>query len=107
MNTLVGAIIASAASIPYFRFDSPDIFDMVLMWLGISIAMHSFPSTGDAANIWSAVKHPDTPMLVKILTAPLVGLIYLCAIGSVIWLDLIYGIAVAMLIPNILISLIA
>jgi len=38
---------------------------------------------------------------------PLVGLIYLCAIGSVVWLDFLYGMAVALLIPNILVSLIA
>jgi len=59
--------------------------------------MHSFPSVGDAANIWKSVKHPDTPILVKILATPLVGLIYLCAIGSVVWLDFLYGMAVACL----------
>ncbi|HOM03811.1 MAG TPA: metalloprotease family protein [Acetivibrio sp.] len=107
INTLVGAVIASGASIPVFKFDSPDIFDIILIWLGVSIAMHSFPSTGDAANIWKSVKDPSTPILVKILTAPLVGLIYLCALGSVVWLDLLYGIAVALLIPNVLISLVA
>lgn len=107
LNTVVGALIGSAASIPVFKFNSPDFFDIILIWLGISIAMHSFPSVGDAANIWKSVKHSDTPILVKILATPLVGLIYLCAIGSVVWLDFLYGMAVALLIPNILVSLIA
>jgi len=63
LNTVVGALIGSAASIPVFKFNSPDFFDIILIWLGISIAMHSFPSVGDAANIWKSVKHPDTPFL--------------------------------------------
>lgn len=69
--------------------------------------MHSFPSTGDAQSIWSTLKRKETPIWAKILGTPIVGLIYICSIGSVAWLDLIYGIGVAMLIPNLLVKIIA
>ena len=72
----------------------------ILFWLGISTAMHSFPSTGDAKNIWKAVWDHDAPFSAKVVGTPLVGLIYLGAIGSVFWLDLIYGVAVVAFIPE-------
>lgn len=102
-NSIVGALIAAPSAIPVIRFESADFLDFVLIWLGVSIAMHSFPSTGDAKSIWSSVKHEETPFWVKIIATPIVGIIYLCAFGSIIWLDLLYGVGVAMLIPNLII----
>lgn len=107
VNTVLGAIIAAPAAIQALKFKAGSPLDYVLLWLGVSIAMHSFPSTGDAAGIWKAAKNPQTPMALRIIAAPLVGLIYLCAVGSVIWLDFFYGVAVAMLIPNLVVYLLA
>lgn len=76
----------------------------VLGWLAISIAMHSFPSSGDAASIWSASWSKGTPIWMKLLSVPLVGFIYLLAIGSVLWLDLAYGVAVAIFLPQFLLD---
>lgn len=111
VNTIIGAIIACPAAIPVLKFNSQLIgttllVNYFLIWLGVSIAMHSFPSTGDAQNIWNEIRKKETPLIMKILITPIVGLIYIGAFGSVFWLDLIYGVAVAMLIPNILISII-
>lgn len=102
VNTLLGAIISMTAAIPVLKFSTGSILDYILIWLGVSITMHSFPSTGDAKNIWQFIKSSETSILMKIIGTPIVGLIYVGAIGSVIWLDLIYGLAVAMLIPNII-----
>jgi len=107
VNTLFAALIAFPAAIPVMDFDSGNFLDYLLMWLGVSIAMHAFPSTVDANTIWQAVKNKQTPLLVKILTAPLVGLIYLGAVGSMIWLDLFYGVGVIMLGPQILVNVLA
>lgn len=107
LNTIVGAIIALPAAIPVLKFESGNLFEYFLIWLGISIAMHSFPSTGDAKSIWKAVWNKETGLLVKIVATPIVGLIYICAAGSVVWLDLFYGVGVAMFIPNILVYALA
>lgn len=107
LNTIVGALIAMPAASSVFIFDNASLLDFVLIWLGVSIAMHAFPSTGDAKNIWVAIKGNETPLLAKIVFTPVVGLIYICALGSVVWLDLIFGVAVALFLPQILVMLLA
>ncbi|SKC82976.1 metalloprotease family protein [Maledivibacter halophilus] len=105
LNTLIGALIAMSASFPVFRFHTGGPLDYIFIWLGVSIAMHSFPSTGDAKSIWEAIKSKETNIFAKIIGTPIVGLIYLGALGSVAWLDLFYAMAVALLIPNLIINL--
>ena len=75
--------------------------------LGALIAMHAFPSTGDAKNIWASVTAKETPIGIKIIGIPTVGLIYLGAAGSVLWLDLIYGVAISGAIPFLMIKMMA
>lgn len=107
INTVVGALIALPAVIPVMKFQSGTGLDYFLLWLGVSIAMHAFPSTGDAEGIWKAVRSKQTTLPVKVIGTPLVGMIYLCAAGSVIWLDLLYGIGIAMLIPHVIVRMLA
>ncbi|MFN3404847.1 MAG: hypothetical protein ACK40G_12180 [Cytophagaceae bacterium] len=102
VNTLLGAVIAMPASLAFFKFGNPQAMDYILIYLGVSIAMHSFPSTGDAASITEAINGSKN-ILVKIVGYPIVGIIYLGALGSVLWLDLIYGIGVAVLLPELII----
>lgn len=76
---------------------------LVLYWLGLSILMHAFPSTGDAKSMMESIlKNKEVNIFAKIITVPLVGLIYLGAIGSVIWLDLVYAVLMSMVLPNVL-----
>ena len=105
INTLLGALIAFPAALPVFKFDNATFLDYILIYLGVSIAMHAFPSTGDANTIWSHIKDKSTSLPVKIIGYPIVGLIYLGSIGSFFWLDLIYGIGIAVGLPNLIISL--
>src|SRR5689334_13678617 len=105
VNTIVGAVIATPAMIPIMTFGTGDMMDYFMAWLGLSIAMHAFPSTGDAASIWHAVKSRDTGFVTKVCAIPIVGLIYAGALGSVFWLDLIYGVAVSLAIPTLIIAL--
>lgn len=106
VNTLVGAVIAAPAALRY-QLGGLDLLDIVLLWLGISISMHAFPSTGDAKVIWRSVTASDTPMLTKVLGVPIVGLIYAGALGSIFWLDALYGVAVAGFFPWLLVKLLA
>ncbi|WP_055669281.1 metalloprotease family protein [Desnuesiella massiliensis] len=111
INTIVGALIALPAAVPILSFGhklgGSNIIDYVLIWLGVSVAMHSFPSTGDAKSLWKTVKDKETPIIAKLFIAPIVLLIYIGALGSVVWLDLIYGVAVATFIPNLIINILA
>jgi len=107
VNTLIGALVSLPAALPMFRFHTATPLDYVLIYLGVSIAMHAFPSTGDANVIWNSVKEPGTSPLMKVIAYPIVGLIYLGSLGSFFWLDLIYGVGVAVGLPNLLISLLA
>ena len=107
INTLLGALIAFPAALPVFTFDTAGPVDYLLIYLGVSIAMHAFPSTGDANAIWEHIKSKDTGLLTKIFGYPIVGLIYLGSLGSFFWLDLIYGVAIAIGVPNLVIALLA
>lgn len=75
-----------------------------LVWLAVSVAMHSFPSTGDAQSIWHALWGQPAPIFARLVGTPLVGMIYLGAIGSFFWLDLAYGAGVAWALPRALLA---
>jgi hypothetical protein len=107
VNSIIGALIAVPAAIPVLKFNTGTPLDYFLIWVGVSIAMHSFPSTGDAKSIWSSVKDDNNSILLKIIAAPIVGIIYIFAFGSYFWLDLAYGVALVLLLPNLLIKMLA
>jgi hypothetical protein len=75
-----------------------------LIWLGVSIAMHAIPSTGDAKSLWQSAKAPGVSSVTRLMIAPIVGIIYLASVGRVFWLDLIYGIGVAIGLPTLLVA---
>ncbi len=87
------------------KFGAGDVIDYILMWLGISILMHAFPSRGDAKALLTAVKDTEGNLLLKTVCYPIIILINLGAFGSIFWLDLIYGFAVAALLPDFIIQL--
>ena len=107
VNTVLGMLIVFPAAIELFRFEVyHNVLSLLLGWLGISILMHAFPSTGDAkVMVQSILKNPDVNLFVKIITAPVIGLVYLGAIGSMMWLDFIYAVAMAMVLPNLIVMM--
>jgi len=70
----------------------------LLYWLGISIAMHSFPSSEDADNLWSYSKRALRRNPLALFGFPVVGLIKLAGILSAIWFDLLYAISLLILV---------
>lgn len=107
VNSILGAIIGAPAVLPIIQFGSRDPLHLVVGWLGVSIAMHAFPSTGDAKSILATVKQPGVPFHTKLWAYPVVGLIYCGALGSMFWLDLAYGVLITVAIPTIIVHMIA
>jgi hypothetical protein len=107
VNTVIGLLIILPASIEVIGFkEYTNPLILVLAWLGFSILMHAFPSTGDAkVMVERILKNRQVNILPKILAAPFILLVYAGAIGSIFWLDAIYAAAVAMLLPNLIVQL--
>ena len=105
VNTVIGLALGITAT--FFRHRTGDmrLVYFGLIWLGVAIAMHSFPSTGDAKALWDAIWGPRSSILAKLVGMPLVGVIYLGALASMFWADVIYGVAIAIGIPMILLGL--
>jgi hypothetical protein len=107
VNTVVGALVALPASLPVFEFGNAGPLDYLLIYFGVAIAMHAFPSRTDANVIWEMMKKEDTSWWVKLIGYPIVGLIYIGSIGSFVYLDVLYGVGVAIGLPKLIIWLIA
>ena len=100
INSLIAFVIAFPAALPVALFNSGNLFDYIQLYFAISIGMHAFPSTTDASTMWNGIWHGDnTPVWLKILLLPVMGLILLGAIGSMFWLDLVYGVLLAIGLP--------
>jgi hypothetical protein len=100
VNTMAGFLIALSASLVRDGVTATAAaVKVVLIWLAISVAMHSFPSVGDAKGIWGTVRDRTCPILVKMVAVPIAGFIYLGALGSMFWLDLVYAVAVTIVAP--------
>jgi hypothetical protein len=70
----------------------------LLYWLGISIAIHSFPSNSDADNLWSQSKSSLKRNPLALIGFPIVGIIKLAIILDRIWFDLIYAVALLLIV---------
>lgn len=118
INTLIGICIVLPTSIQMVEFGTLGaIFDgsisfaallrylpsILTYWLGISILMHAFPSMGDAKLMASAILgSKDVNIIVKIILAPFIGLAYVGAVGSIVWLDLAYAVLISISLPKLL-----
>ncbi len=74
----------------------------ILCWLGISVAMHSFPSSQDADNLWSYSKTAWRRHPLVLLSFPVIGVIKLARLLSAIWFDLLYAVALLVLVVLVL-----
>jgi hypothetical protein len=69
----------------------------VLLWVAVSIGMHSFPSRGDATTLWALTKENWNSSFGGFLSVPLVLLMYVSHYLSYAWLDVAYGAALVYL----------
>lgn len=63
----------------------------LLIWLGFSVAVNSFPSDTDADNLWKETNRHIFKNLLAIIGYPITILLWLANSLTVIWFDLIYA----------------
>ena len=68
-----------------------DSIAAIALWVSLSIALHAFPSSGDADALWSDVKNPHISLVAKFLLVPVVGMIRLAGFGRHLCLDLFFA----------------
>ncbi|MCD1295893.1 hypothetical protein CUJ83_12895 [Methanocella sp. CWC-04] len=94
MITTAPFIINSLFSLLVFMiaaFNINTILNGILIWLGISFAMHSFPSIGDAKSLWASTKTEWRENLLILLGLPLVIIIFIANVLRFFWIDLVYA----------------
>lgn len=102
VNSLLGMLLAFPVVLPALEFRVSTSQGYILAWLGISIAMHSIPSTENAKNLWHAVWSCQPSLLTRLLASPIIGLMCIVSAGRLIALDLLYGVAIVAAPPALL-----
>ncbi len=93
MNTVISIIVFVIAVIL-----PPGLAVYILCWLGLSIAMHAFPSSEDADQLWRCSKTNWRRNPLILLTFPISGLVKLAALAKAIWFDLLYAVVLLVLV---------
>ncbi|HIJ97786.1 TPA: DUF3267 domain-containing protein [archaeon] len=88
VNTAVALLIFSAARL----FSLQGLLGSFLLWLGISVGMHAFPSSHDAKVLWAeSKKHLSRGDFSAVIGFPFAIFIFIANILSIVWFDLIYA----------------
>lgn len=105
LNSLLGMVFCFPAFVPVRIFDRMDPLLFLMLWLGISIGMHAFPSNQDATALWQHAKVAAKRLNpLAILSLPLVLLIYIANLLSIIWFDALYGFAIGLGLPELVLK---
>ena len=103
INSILCFFICFPAFMPVRVFHIEHPLSYVLLWLGVSIGMHAFPSTHDAQNLFMhAKKAAKTLNPLALLSFPLVVLIVVANVASILWADYLYGIALGLGLPELI-----
>ncbi len=109
---VVSSLMAAAVGFPvgtaFLQHHKMQVVHWALGWLALSIGMHSFPSTGDAKNLWSAsIGAVMKGNIIALIGFPVVILIYLANLLSIIWFDAFYAAALILAVPWLIIHYLA
>ncbi|QLG49325.2 metalloprotease family protein [Natrinema halophilum] len=70
------------------------VIAVVLGWLGLSVGMHAFPSTGDANSLWSRSRAEWRRSPTVLLAIPVVVVIYVANLLSWLGADWLYALGI-------------
>lgn len=105
VSTLI-ALALSLAACGFARAQAfPEVRDSVALaalWVSFACALHAFPSGGDADSLWDDVRSSGISLFGKLLLVPAVGIIRLAQAGTLLWLDVLFALAVVAVPPAVL-----
>jgi hypothetical protein len=105
VNSLLCVFFCFPAFVPVRVFHQSNPLSYFLIWLGISIGMHAFPSTTDAKNLWAAAREAvKGGNVLAVVTFPLVVVIFAANLLSVFCFDYLYGLALGFGLPALLLK---
>lgn len=106
-STFMALVVSTIASSLYAGHIAIETHAMVIpsvLWLSFSIALHAFPSSGDADALWDEVRRREVGLCAKLLLVPVVGLIRLTGLAAGFWLDILYAAVVVAVPPLMMLS---
>ena len=108
LNSLLCLVFCFPAFVPVRIFGQTDLLSYFMLWLGVSIGMHAFPSTQDAHGLWIQARRAARSLNpLALVSFPLVIGIYIANVLSVVWFDYLYGVAIGLGLPEILLRHVA
>lgn len=103
VNSSLCVLICLPAMAPLKLFGIEDPLSYFLLWLGISIGAHAFPSTHDSQNVWRLAKiEAKKRNLLAILSFPMAATFIAANVLSFFWFDFIYAGAIGLGLPSLL-----
>lgn len=103
VNTVLCMLICFPIYLPIQVYHAGSPLNYVLLWLGVSIGMNAFPSIPDANNLFHHARKAWRSMNpLAIVSFPLIVLIYLANALAFFWFDYLYGLAVGLWLPKLL-----
>ena len=93
--TFLSLVISCAAGVFFVSRafgDSHDVMPALSLWVCFSVALHAFPSGGDADALWSDVESPNVSLAAKLLLVPVVGLLRLAGFSRRFRLDVLFAV---------------
>ncbi len=73
-------------------FQTESWIGLLFIWIGGSIAMNSFPSSGDAKVLWKETNRHIKDNFLAVIGYPFALIIWMANALSIIWFDLIYAV---------------
>ncbi len=105
VNSILCIFFCLPTMIPMRVFGQAGLLSYFLLWVGLSIGMHAFPSTQDANVLWQSAKSSvaiGNPL--AIISFPLVVAVYAANILRFFWLDYAYGFAIGVGLPQLILN---
>jgi hypothetical protein len=103
INTILCSAITIAAIYPWFIFNSQmNTQECILIWLGLSIGMHAFPSNHDMASFSRIVKEKKSNVFLILIAKMIECIFQIANLLRFFWFDLIYAVCVTLIVPFVL-----
>jgi len=103
LNSFLCAVISFSAVIPIFTLEVSNVSFATgfMMWLGISIGMHAFPSGADMAGFRAATDRLHGNRGLRVAATWLTAVFAVANLARIVWFDAVYACLVAFATPAI------